>query len=526
MHYGTNFVLYDRDKAILMGSTRNQSLQFSMQACFAPRRRIRALLIAGFTFLLNIPGVAQGLSRLSPNNLQTADSLIREWMQQQHIVGLSAALVLRGELVHTRGYGYADREQKIPASESTLYRVASLSKTITAAAVLHAADQGLLSLSDSVQRYVPEFPVRSSIPLTVEHLLACEGGLQHYAQTAPYRHEALEDYFAGHLDCYDPLAALELFREQAPLAEPGKRFNYSTFSFNLLGAVLERASGTTYQQYVQEHIAGRAGLTTLQPEFAPRRPYPGQASWYRASAEGAAADTGMGPDHTDISWKLAGGGYLGSALDMAGFAQGLLNGAYLDSLTRERMFTMRRIGGQPTYYGLGIFLKKHRGRLYASQFGTQAGARSMLYLNPASGHAVVLLSNTSNTDLAPLARDLMDRLEHWQILDSLQRVLLPGQELIGPSEPVVDSGKSSGLRSVRLLRRGGRAPAEPALWWPGSLFGEAEKVSAPSHWSSERRDDVMPLGFTGRMLACRIHSLSDELLNGRLDPLSDLKLSV
>jgi serine beta-lactamase-like protein LACTB len=490
-----------------------------MRAFQTPRRRIQAFLATGLSLLLHLPGTAQGLSRLSPGNLETADSLIRQWMQQQHIVGMSAALVLRGELVHVRGYGYADREQKIPASESTLYRVASLSKTITAAAVLHAADQGLLSLSDSVQRYVPEFPVRSSVPLTVENLLACEGGLQHYAQTSPFREDALADYLAAHLDGYNPVAALEIFCEQPPLAEPGKRFNYSTFSFNLLGAVLERASGTTYEQYVQEHLAGRAGLQTLQPEYATRRPYPGQASWYRANGEGAAVDTGISLDHTDISWKLAGGGYLGSALDMAGFAQGLLNGAYLDSLTRERMFTMRRIGGQPTYYGLGIFLKKHRGRMYASQFGTQAGARSMLYLNPASGHAVVLLSNTANTDLAPLARDLMYRLEHWQILDSLQRMLLPGQELIGPSEPVADSGKSSGLRSVRLLRRGGRARAEPALWWPGSLLGEPDQVRAPSLWSSERRDDVGPLGITGRLLACRIHNLSDELLSRRMQTL-------
>ena len=369
---------------------------------------------------------AQVGNQLSPDLQTVVDSLIRKQMVNQHIVGLSAALVHKGEIIYQEGYGYADRENDLPAGPGTFYRLASISKTITATAVLHAASKGLIDLKADIRQYVPEYPDKGQGPITVEELLACEGGLQHYDQTTPFNLEAQQRYIDEHQDAYDPVAALDVFMDQPLFAAPGTRFNYSTFSFNLLAAVLERATGMSYVDYITEHIALPANLPYLQPEFRAKRPYPEQSAWYKVVSNMAVVDTGHGLDYDDISWKLGGGGFTGTILDMAGFAQALLNQTYLDSATLSRMFTLRRLDGKPTFYGLGIFVNKRKGRVYGSQFGNQLGASTIMYLSPDSLNGVVLLSNTYGTDLLPLAQQLMDRLMIYRPQDTVSPVNMPG----------------------------------------------------------------------------------------------------
>lgn len=342
--------------------------------------------------------------------LSTLQSDVTDEMQKQGIQGMTLALVKNGEVVHIQPFGFADRDYRIPTDVHTTYRIASISKTITALAVLHAAERGLIDLGAPVHDYVPEYPQKGDTPITIEQLLACEGGLQQYAQTAPYNLEEQILYIREHPADYDPVAAVRIFADQPLLAAPGTIFNYSTFSFNLLGAVLERAAGMPYEQYIDTHIRKPLGMPFLQPEFRASRPYPQQAAWYRVDGDTVISDKGTGFDYEDVSWKLPGGGYVATAMDVALLCRGILRNQILSKESTQQLFTVRELNGKPTWYGLGLFLNKQRGQLMASQFGHQAGARSLIYLSPATKDAVILLSNTYGTDLLPLGKKIMDGL--------------------------------------------------------------------------------------------------------------------
>ncbi len=460
---------------------------------------------------------AQVGNRLSPDLKSTMDSLIRLEMSRQHIVGMSVALVSRGDLVYASGYGFADRETRLPADENTFYRLASLSKTITSTAVLHAVQNGQMNLKADVRQYVPEFPDKGMGPLTIEQLLACEAGLQHYDQTAAFNREALTNYIIAHPDRYDPIAALDIFKDQPLFSAPGMRFNYSTFSFNLLAAALERATGMPYVDYVREHIGLRAGLPYLQPEFSARRPYPQQSAWYRVEGGESVLDTGSTYDYADISWKLGGGGYTGTVLDAAGFAQALFNGTYLNAENLNRMFTMRRINGKPTYYGMGVFLNKRNGLVYGSQFGNQVGARSMLYMSPDSSNAIILLSNTYGTDLLPLAKQLMDQIQYSRMLDTLWYPMM-----------LADLAKTSWASAPAE----NLVPAHPGyLFWdlvPGAEGYELEWSEYPDFSHSNRQilgrktSFQLPEWSRGKVYFCRIRALNDYRLLPQYGSWSDV----
>jgi CubicO group peptidase (beta-lactamase class C family) len=339
------------------------------------------------------------------------DSLIQRQMQEQKIVGLSAGLLRNGEVVFMKGYGMADLAYQIPAEVNTMYRMASISKTITAVAVLHAAEQGLIDLQADVRQYVPEYPEKPEGIITIQHLLNCEGGLQQYDQITPFNQDALVSYIMAHPNDYDPIAAIDIFKDQQLIAAPGKMFNYSTFSFNLLAAALERATGMAYEDYVDALITHPMNLPFLQPEWRGAQPYPNQASWYISNGDTAVLDRNVGPDYEDVSWKLGGGGYTGTIVDLAGFARALMNGSLIQKATMKTMFTSSKVKGLKTYYGLGVFLGSRNGKTVVSQFGHQAGARSIIYLIPETQDGVVILSNTYGTDLMPMAKGLYDLMD-------------------------------------------------------------------------------------------------------------------
>ena len=331
-------------------------------------------------------------------------------MEKQQIVGLSLALIRNGQIIHQDALGFADKDYQLKAEVSTFYRIASISKTITALAVLHASERGIIDLKADIRRYVPEYPEKAGGPITIEQLMACEGGVQQYQQISPFDLQAQVDYINNHPSDYDPIEAISVFANQKLLSPPGKVFNYSTFSFNLLGAALERAAGIPFEDYINENIRKPLHMPYLQPEFRSKRPYPNQSAWYRVQQDSLISDKGTGFDYEDVSWKLPGGGYTATVTDVALLAQSIFTSNLLSRTTTQQFFTIRELNGKPTWYGMGLFLSKKKGRLMASQFGHQAGARSLIYLSPETNDAVVLLSNTYGTDLLPLGQRIMEKL--------------------------------------------------------------------------------------------------------------------
>jgi CubicO group peptidase (beta-lactamase class C family) len=150
--------------------------------------------------------------------------------------GFSVAVAVNGRVVWTQGYGYADLEQKVPVTPETKFRIGSVSKSLTAAAVARLAQEGKLDVDAPVQRYVPTFPDKGVVITTRE-----VGG--HLAGIRPYNDGEFETcaHYANVVD------ALDIFKNDPLIAPPGTKFSYSSYGFNLISAVVRGAAGESFR---------------------------------------------------------------------------------------------------------------------------------------------------------------------------------------------------------------------------------------------------------------------------------------
>jgi len=317
-------------------------------------------------------------------------------MAAQSIPGMSAAVVTGGELRWSSGFGQADVENEVPATAATVYRLASVSKPITAVAAMQLVEQGKLDLDAPVQKYVPSFPVKPW-PVTLRQILGHTSGIRHYA----------EGEFENTRHYPTLAAALDLFQNDPLAHEPGTVYLYSTYAYTLAGVVVEAAAGTPFADYVRKSVFEPAGMTTARVddlfEIIPHR-----ARGYQKGPTGALQNSGL----ADTSYKIPGGGLCATAPDLARFAIALFNGTLVRPETRRQMFTsLKTRDGKPTGYGLGWALSKDpRGRREVFHRGAQQRVTSLVYTQPERGLAVVLFANLEGigSTVFSLARQIAD----------------------------------------------------------------------------------------------------------------------
>jgi CubicO group peptidase (beta-lactamase class C family) len=311
-------------------------------------------------------------------------------MAKQKIPGLSVAVVTNGSLRWSAGYGLADVENQVPARAGTIYRWASISKPVTAVAVIQLAEQGTLDLDAPIQTYVPTFPSKTW-PVTVRQLLGHLGGIRHYQgnERENTRHYA---HFRQ---------AFAVFQNDPLVCEPGTKHIYSTFGYNLLGAAIEGASsGPSYIGYVEENIFLPAEMTTARKSDIAAI-VPGRARGYVKTLEGR----WLNSRPADLSDKTPGGGLCGSVEDAARFAVAVQSGKLLRHATLAAMWTRQTTrDGRSVDYGLGWSLSRNKGREEVWHAGHQQEVSTLLYMLPDRRFAVALMVNLEDAQLLDLAR--------------------------------------------------------------------------------------------------------------------------
>ena len=175
-------------------------------------------------------------------------------MATTHVPGLSVAVVENGEYEWASGFGLADVENNSPASEHTLFRLASISKSLSATGAMQLVESGKLDLDAPVQKYCPAFP-QKPWPMTTRQVMGHLAGIRHY-KGGP---DDLEIGNTKHFD--DPIqGGLNFFKDEPLLSEPGKTFHYSTQGYTLVGCVMEGAAGTKYVDYMMRNVFAPAGM--------------------------------------------------------------------------------------------------------------------------------------------------------------------------------------------------------------------------------------------------------------------------
>lgn len=333
---------------------------------------------------------------LNEARLAAVEHAISAGMLRLGIPGLTAALAhaTAPDVVWSEGYGLSDVENDVPALPLTAYRLASLSKPITAIAVMQLAEQRRLDLDAPIQRYVPSFPEKPW-PVTARRLLSHQGGVRHVADeewgsTRHYRSVA---------------AALDVFKDDPLLAQPGTRAIYSTYGYNLLGAAVEGVTGGSYLAYVRDAVLQPAGADGIRDDD----PY--DLVRHRAHGYRRERDELRNAILADTSNKVPGGGLLGTAGDMARVGAALLAHRLVQPATLRAMFEPQKLAdGRPTEYTLGLRATTRRNRREIWHHGGQPRVSNLLYMVPARGLVIVLLCNLEGVapGLLDLARELAD----------------------------------------------------------------------------------------------------------------------
>lgn len=350
--------------------------------------------------LLSVLLVGRSLSaaELPQQTAEAVDDAIQRATQKHLIPGMSVALVVDNQLVRERGYGLADVENNVPATPETVYRLASISKMLTGVAAMQLVEQDKLDLSAPIQRYVAKFPEKQA-PITAELLLKHQSGIRHYKDK-----ETLRAVYYAHV-----ADGLEIFQEDALLFDPGEKFSYTTYGYNLLGCAIEGAAGDDYVSYVRAHVCDPAGMKTIQPDN-PYKIIPHRAAGYRRGL-GGGADAILNAHMVDVTNKIPGGGWCSTAGDLARFAIALADEKLVKRATLERMWTAQKTrSGAPTPVGLGCFVKNAEGGKLVYHSGGQPKVSTFLMLQPERRTAVAIMCNLQGAPLQPLATEIIELL--------------------------------------------------------------------------------------------------------------------
>jgi CubicO group peptidase (beta-lactamase class C family) len=325
-------------------------------------------------------------------------------MSQQNIPGLSIAIVHENQIRFQRGYGMAEVENFVPAKALTVYRIASVSKPLTAVAAMQLVEAGKLDLDAPVQKYAPSFPTKN-FPITTRQVLAHLSGIRNYRpgegeRTA--RYETLTD-------------ALAIFKDDPLEQEPGVRFSYTTLGYTLLGVIIEGASATSFTDYMREHVFRPAGMqhTYVDDLYAIIL---NRARGNTPRVFGVLDGNYRNPVLMDSSYKIPGGGFVSTAEDLARFAIAVQNGVLIKPETFAQMSKAQKTrDGRETGYGYGWYVGAGGGFATDPEAiwhgGVQPGFTSDLVLLPKNRFAVAILTNLEaggRLELGRLAKQIAD----------------------------------------------------------------------------------------------------------------------
>ncbi len=335
------------------------------------------------------------------DRLRVFEEFVKKQMETDKVPGLTIGFS-KDDFTWAKGFGQADLENKSPATAETVYRLASVTKPMTALAVLQLVEKGKINLDAEVQTYVPYYP-KQKWPVTIRQLLGHLGGGQNGSGLGAERktvRQVVESISKGELE-----------------AEPGTKFLYTTSGYNLLGAAIEGASGKTFEEYMRDHIWQPLGMTRTSMDN-PREVVQNRARGYER-VDGKIKNA----QFVDVSTRFGGGGASGTVTDLLRFTRGIGSGKVLSAEMVDLMYTpmANREGRLTAYrggdwdYGMGWFVFPLNGRFAAHHDGGQKGTQTELLRVPSENLAIAFACNLEGVDYQPYVARLYELImdEHW-----------------------------------------------------------------------------------------------------------------
>lgn len=305
-----------------------------------------------------------------------ADRFIDSFARKNNFNG-TVLLEQKGKITYRKSFGYANFQFKVPNNPNTKYKIASITKFFTAVLVMQLAEQGKLDLQKSISSYLPEYKGEGADKVTLHQLLTHTSGMANM-DTVTSIESALKNGLPVYQHPYTSDELLNRFCSDRLVNPPGKVFDYNNADFIILGKIIEKIYGKSYEQVLKEKILQPLQLTNsglLHQQDIIR----GLADTYffRDDLHALVPDLPVYPEN----WYAAGAMYA-TADDLAVFCSALFNLKLLRQETLDKMFTIIKRPGQIM------------------------GAQGMLFHIREAGSTIIVLSNTGNISLDDFAAAL------------------------------------------------------------------------------------------------------------------------
>ena len=350
-------------------------------------------MVTASTLALLLTAAPRAVHAQEPAGLRDGLQLLDAWMTttvaQRGQPGLSIGVVVDDRLVWAKGYGYADLERKVPASPQTLYRIASITKTFTAVAILQLRDAGKLQLDDPLRRHLAWARIRAHDPaasdITIRELLTHSSGFQREVPGTWWTNPT-----------FPPPAALrEELKETYP---PGITWKYSNLGFALLGEIVSAVSGEPWERYVQRHILDPLGMASTRT--MPRVDESGLAVGYARPVPGERPVSA--PTFESLDAVSAAASMASNIEDLAKYlafhlSEGASAGVVLKSATLRAMHRPQwLLDDWQNAWGFGMRVRRVDGRVQVGHPGSVPGFRTQIEFVPALRLGVIVLTNADD----------------------------------------------------------------------------------------------------------------------------------
>lgn len=310
------------------------------------------------------------------------DPLVEEAMRSGLVPGISVGIMQNGRVVLAKGYGLAEVENEVPATEHSVYRIGSITKQFTAAAIMLLVEGGKLSLDAELTDFFPDYPIGGR-QITVERLLNHTSGIKGYTEISEFGERMRDDVSHEEL--------IEIFSSVPFEFEPGERYQYNNSAFFLLGVIIEEITGMSYADFLRQQFFEPLGMEDshylYNDPIIPRR------------AEGYAVLDGEVVNDAFLSMELPyAAGSLGSSVhDLLTWQRALLGGEAVSDVSFAAMTSPARLNDGSTYpYGFGLALASLEGHRKIGHGGGINGFRSHLAHYPDDGLTVAVLTNSGS----------------------------------------------------------------------------------------------------------------------------------
>lgn len=322
---------------------------------------------------------------------QTADQYLQNLVAQNQFSG-SVLMVDKGSIILDKGYGYANLEHTVANMPHTKFRIRSITKPFTATLIMQLQEKGLLNVTNSLSKYIPDYPHGNTI--TIAHLLSHTSGIFNLSNVPD-----IETLLKSPATIQQ---VIETFKDKPSEFQPGQKFKYSNSNFMLLSYIIEQVSGKPYAEVLQENILNPLGMKNSG--------YYTHSEILQNNACGYVLNDGtlINAPYYDSSWPLGNGGMYSTTHDLYLLDRALYTNELLSKNSRDQMFAIHAHmpDEEGIDYGYGWELGAIHGKKYVSHWGIWAGFTSDFLRFPDDDLVIIVLSNFEHAHVRKISRDL------------------------------------------------------------------------------------------------------------------------